>query len=241
MTPPRTVLPAAVVFDFDGLILDTEWCDFTSTAAVFAEHGATLSLEVWKHYIGDIDHPYWADILEEQLGHPIDRDRWVPERRTANDRCASSMTLMPGVTALLDALDRAGIPMAVASSSPSDWVGRHLRERGLSARFATICSGDDVERTKPDPALYLLACERLGVDPSTAVAVEDSVHGIRSARAAGMIAVAVPSSMTADMDFSRADLRVHSCKDLSPAVFAALMSPVPVTAPPAGLAGECLP
>ena len=209
-------LPAAVVFDFDGLILDTEWCDFTTTSAVFAAHGQELSLDLWKTYIGNIDHPHWADILESQLGHAIDRERWIPERRAANLGCTDAMTLMPGVPDLFDALDGAGVTMAVASSSPADWVGTHLRNRGLFDRFAVICSGDQVTRTKPDPELYQLACTRLGVAPSSAVAIEDSIHGISAARAAGMVAVAVPSSMTADMDFSHADLRVDSCAALDP-------------------------
>jgi putative hydrolase of the HAD superfamily len=219
------VTPAAVVFDFDGLILDTEWCDFTTTAAVFAAHGEELSLDLWKTYIGNIDHPHWADILEGQLGHLIDRDRWVPERRAANARCTNAMTLMPGVVNLFDALEAAAVPMAVASSSPADWVGTHLHERGLRDRFVTVCSGDEVPRTKPDPALYLLACERLGVAASRAVAIEDSIHGVRAAKAAGMVAVAVPSSMTADMDFSAADLRVHSCEALDPLVLGELIPP----------------
>lgn len=215
--------PAAVVFDFDGLILDTEWCDFTTTSAVFAAHGEELPLELWRTYVGVIDHPHWADILEGQLGHPIDRDRWVPERREANARCTEAMTLLPGVPALFDSLDAAGVPMAVASSSPADWVGTHLRSRGLYDRFVTVCSGDEVPRTKPDPAIYLLACERLGVAPSAAVAIEDSIHGVRAAKAAGMAAVAVPSSMTAGMDFSHADLRVHSCELLDAAVLGDLV------------------
>lgn len=223
---PAPVLPDAVVFDFDGLILDTEWCEFTTIAEVFAEHDQQLSLELWKTFIGDIDHPYWADLLEEQLGRPIDRDHWVPVRRDANRRCTDAMTLLPGVLELFDSLAEAGVPLAVASSSPMDWVGTHLRERGLWPRFAAVCSGDQVPRTKPDPAVYLLACERLGVAPARAVAIEDSIHGVRAARAAGMAAVAVPSSMTSDMDFSHAHLRVHSCTELDPWVLGSLVAPV---------------
>jgi len=233
MTAPAPVLPAAVVFDFDGLILDTEWCDFTTIAAVFAEHGEELSLALWTTFIGMIDHPHWADILEGQLGHPIDRERWLAERRDANLRCTDAMTLQPGVLELFDALTAAGVPMAVASSSPANWVGTHLRSRGLFDRFVTVCSGDDVARTKPDPELYLLACARLGVEPRTAVSIEDSIHGVRAARDAGMVAVAVPSSMTVDMDFSHADLRVRSCAELDPIVLGDLVrrGPAPRTLP----------
>jgi HAD superfamily hydrolase (TIGR01509 family) len=210
--------PAAVVFDFDGLVLDTEWCEYATVAEVFAAHGEELPLELWLGFIGTTDHPHWADILEDRLGRPIDRAAWVPARRLANRACTAGLEVLPGVLELFDALAGAGVPLAVASSSPADWVVGHLRERGLLDRFVAVCSGDEVLRTKPDPALYVLACERLGVDPAGAVAVEDSVHGVRAARAAGMAAVAVPSSLTAGMDFSDADLVVDSCAALDPAV-----------------------
>jgi putative hydrolase of the HAD superfamily len=117
------------------------------------------------------------------------------------------------------------VPLAVASSSPAEWVIGHLSERGLLDAFTAVCTGDEVLHTKPDPALYRLACERLGVDPSGAVAVEDSVHGVTAARAAGMHAVAVPSSLTVGMDFSHADLVVASCSELSPTVLGAVVAP----------------
>lgn len=216
--------PDAVVFDFDGLVLDTEWCEYATVADVFAAHDEELSLELWKSFIGSTDHPHWADILEEQLGRPIDRAEWVPARRLANRECTRGLDLQPGVLALLDALAAAEVPLAVASSSPADWVVGHLRERGLVDRFRHVCTGDEVLRTKPDPALYLLACERLGVDPERAVAVEDSVNGVHAARAAGMAVVAVPSSLTAGMDFAAADLVVDSCERLDPAVLAAVVA-----------------
>lgn len=210
--------PDAVVFDFDGLVLDTEWCEYATVADVFEAHGEELSLDLWRTFIGSTDHPHWADILEAQLGRPFDRAEWVPARRLANRECTRGLDLQPGVLDLLDGLAAADVPLAVASSSPADWVVGHLRERGLVDRFRTVCTGDEVLRTKPDPALYLLACERLGVGPARAVAVEDSVNGVRAARAAGMAAVAVPSSLTAGMDFTAADLVVGSCRELDPSV-----------------------
>ena len=211
-----TALPGAVVLDFDGLVLDTEWCEYTTVAEVFAQHGTELSLEQWLGFIGTTDHPHWADILESQLGRAVDRAVLVPARRLAAVTCARGLEVLPGVVELLDALDSVGVPYGVASSSPADWVELHLGERGLLDRMRTVVSGDEVLRTKPDPTLYLLACERLGVDPADAVAVEDSVHGVTAARAAGMSAVAVPSRLTAGMDFSHAHLVVPSCASLDP-------------------------
>ncbi|MFM7064079.1 MAG: HAD family hydrolase [Actinomycetes bacterium] len=219
-----------VVLDFDGLFLDTEWCEYRTVADVFAAHGTELSLELWLTFIGTTDHPHWADVLEAQLGRAIDRPEWVPARRLAAVECARGLDLLPGVVLLLDELDAAGVPYGVASSSPADWVELHLGERGLLDRMATVVTGDEVHRTKPDPALYRLACERLGADPAAAVAIEDSVHGVTAAKAAGMRAVAVPSYLTQAMDFSHADLQVPSCEALDVPRLVAL-----VAGPPPGL------
>jgi HAD superfamily hydrolase (TIGR01509 family) len=214
---------AAVVSDFDGLVLDTEWCEYATAAEIFRDHGEELSLDLWKTFIGSTDHPHWTDILEEQLGRPVDRAVLVPARRLSVQRCTAGLTPLPGVVALFDSLAAAGVPIAVASSSPADWVLGHLGDHGLTDRFAAIATGDEVARTKPDPAVYLLACERLGVEPCNAVAVEDSVNGVRAAKAAGMAAVAVPSGLTTGMDFSHADLVVGSCLELTPRLLAALV------------------
>jgi HAD superfamily hydrolase (TIGR01509 family) len=221
-------LPDAVVFDFDGLILDTEWCEYETAAAVFRDHGEELSLELWKTFIGSTDHPHWADILEEQLGRRVDRAELVPARRLANRECTAGLVPLPGVLALLDGLTAVGVPLAVSSSSPADWVLGHLGDHGLTDRFVTISTGDEVALTKPDPAVYLLSCERLGVDPARAVAIEDSVNGVTAARAAGMAVVAVPSGLTLGMDFSHADRVVTSCLDLSPEALAAVLGDPPV-------------
>jgi HAD superfamily hydrolase (TIGR01509 family) len=229
VTASDVQLPDAVVFDFDGLMLDTEWTSYESIDAVFAAHGEELSLELWTSFIGTTDHPHWSDILEAQLGRPIDREHWLPRRRADDVERARALDLLPGVGELIAALDGAGVRLAVASSSPASWLVPHLGERGLLGYFAAVCTGDEVERTKPDPALYLLACERLGVEPSRTVAIEDSLHGIEAARAAGMVAVAVPGHLTAHLDYSPADRVVSSCAELTPAGLGAL-----VVAGPAG-------
>lgn len=220
---PATPL-RAVVFDFDGLVLDTEWCEWITAAEMFTDHGTELSLELWKTFIGSLDHPHWTDILEEQLGRPIDRADLLTRRRMLQTECNAGLAPLPGVVGLLGALSGDGIPLAVASSSSADWVHGHLRGHGLLDHFAAIATGDEVARTKPDPAVYLLACERLGVHPSSTVAIEDSVNGVAAAKAAGMFAVAVPGSLTRDMDFSAADLVVDSCAALTPARLATLLS-----------------
>jgi len=97
MDEPVTAGLRAVVFDFDGLVLDTEWCEYATAADVFAEHGTELSLDLWKTFIGTTDHPHWTDILGEQLGRPVDRDELTRRRRAAHQ--AGSCGLPAGVRA----------------------------------------------------------------------------------------------------------------------------------------------
>jgi HAD superfamily hydrolase (TIGR01509 family) len=212
-----------VVFDFDGLMLDTEWTTYQTVDEVFRAHGEELSLELWTSFIGTTDHPHWTDLLEAQLEGPFDRDTWQARRAETGLARAMSLELLPGVGALIEQVHAAGIPLAVASSSSADWVRGHLRHRELDHLMDAVCTGDEVARTKPDPALYLLACERLGVEPSESVAIEDSLHGIAAARAAGMRTVAVPGRMTAHLDYAAADLVVASCEELGVARLAALV------------------
>ncbi len=218
-----TSRPAAVVFDFDGLVLDTEQTTYDTVNEVFVAHGEELSLELWTSFIGTTDHPHWTDLLEAQLGRPFDRDTWQARRAETGLARAMSLELLPGVGSLMEELHGAGVSMAVASSSSADWVHGHLRHRELDHLMGAVCTGDEVARTKPDPALYRLACERLGVVPSTAVAIEDSLHGIEAAKTAGMVAVAVPGHMTAHLDYSAADLVVDSCEALDLARLGALV------------------
>jgi putative hydrolase of the HAD superfamily len=201
---------AALIFDFDGLILDTETCTFEATAAIFAEHGETLDLAWWHSTIGTADHAHWSEILAERLGRPVDRAALVAQREEHRLRVIRTLAPCAGVVELLDAALAAGIPNAVASSSGLDWVGGHLDRLGLRARFAAVVTRDDVSgngsRTKPAPDLFLLAAERLGVEPALCVAFEDSPNGVAAARAAGMAVVGVPGPMTTALDMSAADV-----------------------------------
>lgn len=224
MTTPSTADLQAVVFDFDGLVLDTEWCEYVTAAEVFTEHGTELSLDLWRTFIGTVDHPHWTEILADQLGHPVDRDALIARRQVLKERCGAGLVPLPGVVDLMGSLAADGLALAVASSSSASWVEGHLDAHGLRDRFLALATGDEVPRSKPDPAVYRLAVERIGVDPAAVVAIEDSVNGVTAARSAGLAVVAVPCSLTRGMDFSHADLVVGSCRDLSPARLRGLLS-----------------
>ena len=207
----------ALIFDFDGLILDTETCTYEATAKVFAEHGETLDLAWWHSILGTADHPQWSEVLAERLGRPVDRAALVAQREERRLEVIHALPPCAGVVELLDAAEEAGIPTAVASSSALDWVGGHLERLGLYRYFDAVVTrtdvGHDAARTKPAPDLFLVAAERLGVEPARCVVFEDSPNGVAAARAAGMVVVAVPGAMTAGLDLSAADLVVPSLAD----------------------------
>jgi HAD superfamily hydrolase (TIGR01509 family) len=209
---------AGLIFDFDGLILDTESCTYETTAAMFAEHGQTLDLDWWHSTLGTADHPHWTEVLAERLGGPVDRDALVAQREARRLKILRNLPPCAGVVDLLHDAEGRGTPTAVASSSRLDWVGPHLDRLGLRRYFTAVVTrddvGDDAGRTKPAPDLFLAAAERLGADPDRCVAFEDSPNGVAAAHAAGMVVVAVPGPLTIGLDFAVADLVVPSLLDV---------------------------
>jgi HAD superfamily hydrolase (TIGR01509 family) len=204
----------ALVFDFDGLILDTETSEFETVRAVYAEFGVTLTLDDWLHTIGTVA-PHWLDELERLAGPLDDRDAVREKRRTEHHGRLILEPVLPGVEGLIEEALERGLKLGVASSSEVSWVGGHLERLGLRERFAYLSCRTDAIPPKPDPDVYRHACEALGARPDEAVALEDSVPGVRAAKAAGLWCVAVPSAMTRGMDFDRADLVVESLAGVS--------------------------
>ncbi len=218
------VLPAAVIFDFDGVILDSETPEFESHRRVYEQCGAELTRDEWCDQIGlwsDGLGARWHSVLCERSPQAPDRETFERERRRI------FLELVPrepmrGIRDLLNTLAAAGIPCAVASSGPARWVSPGIDRLGLTPLFGAIVSGDDVIERKPAPDAYLEAARRLGADPARSVAIEDSEPGIRAARAAGMKAVAIPHPLTHGHDLSGADLRVAHAGELTVARLATL-------------------
>jgi HAD superfamily hydrolase (TIGR01509 family) len=204
----------AIVFDFDGLIVETETPVYRAWAELFARHGQELSIGFWKTIIGSNMFDAMGE-LEARVGEPLDREEVQKLLQARELELAHAQPLQPGVLELIDAARADGLRLAVASSSRRHWVLGHLEKRGLVESFDCIRCRDDVDgRSKPDPAVYVSAVACLDVDTSEAVAIEDSPYGIESARAAGLRCVAVPGPLTEDLDLSAADLRVASVADL---------------------------
>jgi HAD superfamily hydrolase (TIGR01509 family) len=204
----------ALVFDFDGTLVDTETPWYQAAQEVYAEHGATLAFEAWARGIGTAAHAFdpWAH-LQDQLGRPVDR-ALVRARYEARVRAlVAEAPLRPGVARLLAEAARRGLRLGLASSSPRAWVLGHLERLGLTGWFAAVCTQDDVERVKPAPDLYLLALRRLGVAAEEALAVEDSPNGVRAAVAAGIRCVYVPNATTAALPAPEAALVLASFEE----------------------------
>lgn len=208
---------AGILFDFDGLVLDTETSEYLTVAESFADHGIELSRDEWVKIIGTADHPHWSEMLETALGRPLtNREEVLEVRRARHHARISRETVRPGVIELASAARDAGVGVAIASSSPLDWVEGHLVRLGIDHLFPVRATRDDVghARTKPFADLFLLAAERLGLDPSDCVVLEDSEPGVTAGNAAGCVTVGVPAGMTAHLAFEHADLVVSSLAEV---------------------------
>jgi len=207
----------ALLFDFDGLIADTEMPVYLSWQALYREYEVELPFKDWLRCIGADFGPDTFDPvanLEAELGRKLDWKTVGPRRRAIEMPLIDRLLPLPGVEELLAPARAAGIRLAVASSSPHAWVDGHLRRLGLFERFDAVICEEDVEKIKPAPDLFLKAAATLGVQPAEAVVLEDSPHGIAAARDAGMFSVAVPNELTRHLDTSQASLRIESLAEL---------------------------
>jgi putative hydrolase of the HAD superfamily len=206
----------AIIFDFDGLILDTETPEYHIYREMFEELGANLPLVEWAKGIGTQGgdfHP--LDFLEQQIGSKIDRVQFNGQAETKRLALIENLTVRPGVVNYLQAAQRLGLRIGLASSSSRRWVESYLRKHDLYSYFEVIRTKDDVVKVKPDPELYLQALEQLGVKHSEAVVFEDSLNGLLAAKAAGIYCVIVPNEVTSQLDFVTHDLRLASMEDMS--------------------------
>jgi HAD superfamily hydrolase (TIGR01509 family) len=201
--------PAAVLFDNDGLLLDTEVLWTRAEVVLFERFGRTFTIEHKRELIGT-SGPVSEAIIERQLGAPGRGAELMAElHELVMEEALHGVDPMPGAVELLDALD--GRPVGVASNSPRMFVERTLHAAGLYDRFGCVLSADDVERPKPAPDLYVQLARALGADPADCVALEDSATGVAAARAAGAFVIGVPS--LEGIVLAEADLVAESLAD----------------------------
>lgn len=184
--------PAAVVFDNDGLFLDTEEAWTRAEVVLFARRGLQFTLDHKRDLIGS-SRPVAAAKLERMLSLPGEGFALMDELHDlVMEEARHDVPPRPGALELLEALAAAGIPYALASNSSEEFVRRTLHAAGAEGLFEIVVTADDVEHGKPAPDIYLETCRRLGCPPGGCVALEDSPPGVTSAHAAGMYVVGVP-------------------------------------------------
>ena len=203
-----------LVFDFDGLILDTEAPVYDAWQAIYAEHGHTLAFEKWAECIGTVDAFDPCEDLQALCGRPLDAAALEQRHRADCDALIATQAVLPGVRDYVEEARRLGLRLGVASSSSRAWVEGHLTRLGLREHFDVVRCRDDVPVVKPDPALYLAVLAATGVPPRDAVALEDSPNGVWAAKRAGLTCVAVPNPLTARLDLAHADVTLRSLAEL---------------------------
>ena len=201
-----------LVFDFDGLLIDTETPIIDAWVQVHTQAGRACVRQEALDLIGEVDHEY---DLWKAFGAEADRHALKQEHRRLTRAFLEKQELLPGVRARLDEARALGLSLAIASNSPHSWIDRHLPRLGLAEYFQTICCRDDVARGKPEPDVYHAVLTASKIAGSEAIAFEDSSAGSLAAKRAGLRCVTVPNDCTRHHDFSHADLLIASLAEIS--------------------------
>jgi HAD superfamily hydrolase (TIGR01509 family) len=207
----------AFLFDFDGLILDTETASRAGWELLYREHGHELPAEKWASVVGTTGAWSPMDHLEDLVGVELERET-LNERRYAHEiSLIEAEELRPGIVDYIAAAERRGLRRAIVSSSSRPWIDMHLKRLEQAVGWDAILTADhDPRRAKPNATMYLEALGLLGVGAGEAVVFEDSPNGVRAAKAAGIFVVAVPNAVTRDFGLDEADLVVESLATLPP-------------------------
>ena len=208
---PSLARPAtAVIFDFDGLLMDTESTMFESWRFEWRQWGLELDPSgFFADHGGDITEARYQ-ALAAAVGHRYDRALSQARRTEYRDRLHEELDVSPGLRGWIRAARETGIQLAVASSSPRRWLDLHLGRAALLGQFDVIAAGDEVSRPKPHPDVYQLALRRLGAAPDQSVAVEDTPHGVRAAHTAGLACIAIPNPYVPPAAVAAAELVLAS-------------------------------
>ncbi len=207
--------PKALIFDFDGVLVDTEWAIFRSWEELFMREGFTLTVREYAPCLGaGYSHFNPAELLEKLSGRHFNWDIENAARRLREQELLASSPLMPGAHELLEWCRKEQLRTVIASSSSRTWVESWLTRLDALPYFEHIFCRSDGFPVKPDPALFLAAQAYLQLPAETCLVIEDSENGLLAARAAGLPAVAVPCRLTAECDLSAAGFRVDSLSAL---------------------------
>jgi beta-phosphoglucomutase len=213
----------AVLFDLDGVIVDSKDAHFAAFAQLGREVGYAFTAEHFLHTFGLRNEEIFPMLYGHDL--PAERVRWLAERKEAifREMVSGRVTALPGVLTLLPALAKAGFHRALGTSTPRENVELILRELDLLSYFETIVSAEDVTRGKPDPQVFSLGAERLGIPPAQCVVVEDAVAGVQAALNGGMKALALTTNHPR-ASLQAANRVLDSLEEVAPNDFLALIT-----------------
>lgn len=209
-----------ILFDFDGLIVDTESAIYQAWEEIHRELGLELDLGFWSKYVGkSIEETDPVGELLDSLGDNIDRKEMKKRISQAEEKHVSQTEILPGVQKLIIKANTAGLKLGIVSSSDKDWIDLHLERLGLAAYFDDTATSDEVPRAKPDPMLYQLGLEKIGLKKEKVIVFEDSPNGVLAAKQAGLFCIAVPNPVTKMLQFDKnggqPDLVLESMTDFS--------------------------
>ncbi len=209
------IRPRGIIFDFDGVIVDTEWAIYQSWVHLYAREGQEISIETYSPCLG-AGYSHWnpADYLEKLTGRNYDWEVETSARQAMLEADLERSGLMLGVRELMDFCHAHDIGMTVASSSSRRWVSGWLTKLGIENEFMGVFCRTDGYPVKPDPSLFLAAQKCLGLPARSCLIIEDSENGVLSAHRAGIPCAAVPNRMTMNADFSLAAARFVNLREL---------------------------
>ena len=211
----------AIIFDFDGLILDTESVELVIWTKLYAEKGLVFDEQSYNLVIGSDGITGFdpAKALAERPDENRDPDEIRSHMRAISYDYAQSLQPLPGVVELIDRAREEGFLIAIGSSSVDKWINTHLSRLGLLGKFDVTVTSDQVKSAKPSPDIFLKVLEKLGVQPEDAIVLEDSYNGILAAHRAGIRAIAIPNPVTKFQDFSLASDVLESLVGFEPAKY----------------------
>jgi HAD superfamily hydrolase (TIGR01509 family) len=205
-----------LIFDFDGLILDTETPAYQAWKKIYSQYGCTLPLNLWKSSIGTNDQYFDPLFYLHSISREVINDKKIVDvYRKLVEELVLKKQVLPGIFDLMKAAQKKQLKLAIASSSPINWVKKYTLLFGIHNFIDTYATKEDVKHTKPEPDLYIITLVKLGLDPKSVIALEDSSFGVMAAKKACIFTIAIPSNLTQHLDFSAADMVVPSALSIN--------------------------
>jgi len=206
-----------VIFDFDGLILDTETPDLKSWESIYQEYGIPFPIKEYKKSIGSIfiDNAPIHYLTEKLGGENIPQSKIRRKFNKIKSHLIEKESLLPGVLDYLEEATSIGLRIGLASSSDSTWINYHFGRLGLRKYFYCIVTKDDVKKVKPFPDIYLLSLSKLGLNNSEVIVLEDSYNGVSAAKSAQLFTITIPNQTKKSLNFEKADIVLDSLSDIS--------------------------